>query len=373
MSADLSDVTVISVEQAVAAPYASRCLADAGARVIKVERNEGDFARNYDRSVAGQSAYFVWLNRGKESVCLDLKNPADIGVLRAMIARADIFLQNLRPNLLEQLGLRTDLLRAAHPSLITCQITGFGATGPRAGLKAYDLIVQAESGLCTITGDQASPARVGVSVCDIAAGMTAHAAILQALFARSNTGRGRAISVSLFDSIAEWMNVPFLQYLHGGAAPGRSGVSHPTIAPYGAFECHDGTSLILSVQNEREWERFCAGFLSRTEFIRDSRFVDNTARVLNRKDLDAVVAERCRALTAADAAQLLENNDIAYGRLNTLESAVQHPHLRWITVQTPRADIRIAAPAAMTSETPEPLRPVPALGQHTEVVKAEFR
>ncbi|MDU8356929.1 CaiB/BaiF CoA-transferase family protein, partial [Pseudomonas syringae pv. actinidiae] len=229
---------------AVAAPYATCRLADAGARVIKIERPDGgDFARHYDRLVEGQSAYFIWLNRGKESVCLDLKSPADAALLKTMILSADVFIQNLKPGALDKLGLRSASLRAENPRLITCDITGFGTEGPRAGLKAYDLIVQAESGLCAITGTVAGPARVGVSVCDISAGMTAHAAILQALVARNRTGRGRSIQVSLFDSIADWMNVPILQYLYGGQVSSRSGVAHPSIAPYGAFACSDGSQV----------------------------------------------------------------------------------------------------------------------------------
>jgi crotonobetainyl-CoA:carnitine CoA-transferase CaiB-like acyl-CoA transferase len=368
---DLSGVLVVAIEQAVAAPYASGRLADAGARVIKVERPEGDFARGYDRLVEGQSAYFVWLNRGKESVCLDLKAPADLAVLHAMIAKADVVLQNLRPGLAAEMGFGAQALRAANPRLITCDITGFGLEGPRSKLKAYDLIVQGESGLCAITGD-GGPARIGVSVCDIAAGMTAHAGILQALYARERTGQGRAIQVSLFDAVADWMNVPLLQYLYGGKVAARAGVNHPTIAPYGAYGCADGVQVIFSVQNDREWVAFCQSFLERPDLTRDPRFADNTDRVANRTELDAVVGARFASLTEAQAAERLEAAGIAYGRLNTVEQAAVHPHLRFVTLETPAGEIRVVAPAAVIDDLAPVLRPLPALGQHTDALKAEF-
>jgi crotonobetainyl-CoA:carnitine CoA-transferase CaiB-like acyl-CoA transferase len=373
MSADLEGITVVAVEQAVAAPYASGRLAAAGARVLKIERPEGDFARYYDRSVRGQSAYFVWLNRGKESVCIDLKSEADRRLLRAMIARADVFVQNLRPGNLAALGFDSRKLRASHPRLTTCDITGFGESGPRANLKAYDLIVQAEAGLCSITGDASGPARVGVSVCDIAAGMTAHAAILQALLVRERTGRGRGIHVSLFDSIADWMNVPFLQLMYGGYEIKRCGVNHATIAPYGAYACADGTTLVFSVQNQREWSAFCAGLLGKPALASDLRFSDNTARVKNRDALDEIVSASLAQLSHEQAAAQLEAIGVAYGRLNGLREAIAHPQLRFMEIQTPEGDIRMVAPAARIDGCVDTPSAVPKLGEHTQRVRQEYQ
>ena len=282
---DLAGILVVSVEQAVAAPYLTSRLADAGARVIKVERPEGDFARSYDALVHGESAYFVWLNRGKESICLDLKTPGDAALLSAMIARADVFVQNLAPGVIERLGFGADALRAAHHRLITCAISGYGDDGPYRDLKAYDLLVQAESGLSSITGNESGLARVGVSVCDIAAGMTAFQAVLQALFARERSGAGRHIAVSLYHALADWMNVPYLQFVYGGKVPDRAGLNHPTIAPYGAYACGDGKAVLISIQNEREWATFCAEVLGDGAIATDPRFAGNTQRVANRPAL----------------------------------------------------------------------------------------
>ena len=254
---DLDGLLVISLEQAVAAPYAASRLADAGARVIKVERPEGDFARGYDADANGHSSYFVWLNRGKESVALDLKQPDDLKIFKQMLSKADVFIQNLMPGALDRLGVSMADLRQADPRLITCDISGYGASGPFAQMKAYDFLVQAEVGLAQITGAPEEPGRVGVSICDIAAGMTAHAAILQALVARAKTGEGRAIEVSLFHALADWMNVPYLQHHYGGREIRRPGLHHPTIAPYGAYRCGDDRMLLISIQNEREWLRLC--------------------------------------------------------------------------------------------------------------------
>lgn len=289
MSLDLEGILVVSVEQAVAAPYLSSKLADAGARVIKIERPEGDFAREYDHLVHGESAYFVWLNRGKESVCLDLKLESDRVLLANMIAQADIFIQNLAPGAVERLGFGPESLRARFPSLITCSISGYGDEGPLRDLKAYDLLVQAESGLSAITGNAHGSARVGVSVCDIAAGMTATQAVLQALYARTRTGLGRHIAVSLYHSLSDWMNVPYLQFVYGGKAPPRSGLSHPTIAPYGTYTCSDGNSVLISIQNEREWQLLCHEVLGRPDLATDPRFVSNSKRVTNRDALEAEI------------------------------------------------------------------------------------
>jgi crotonobetainyl-CoA:carnitine CoA-transferase CaiB-like acyl-CoA transferase len=367
---DLEGVVVVSVEQAVAAPYASAMLADAGARVIKVERPEGDFARTYDTDVLGQSAYFVWLNRGKESVCLDLSSGADRNVLAGLAGHADVFIQNLRPGVLARIGLGAAALRAASPGLITCDISGFGGSGPCASRKAYDLIIQAEVGLCSITGTVDEPARVGISVCDIAAGAAAHAAILQALFVRTRSGRGRCIEVSLFDSLAQWMTVPILQHMYGGRDVGRAGVSHPTIAPYGAFVCKGGRRIILAVQNDREWRAFAGRFLGRADLVSDPRFKTNAARVSNRPELDGLIAERFVSMTTAQAVEALDGAGIAYGCLNDLSEVVAHPHLRLIGVSTPAGEVRIVAPAAILSDTASRERAIPRLGEHTDAVRA---
>ncbi|WP_448950924.1 CaiB/BaiF CoA transferase family protein [Labrys neptuniae] len=372
MNDSLAGITVVAVEQAVAAPYASSRLADAGARVIKIERREGDFARDYDRMVRGQSAYFVWLNRGKESVCLDIKTADDRLLLQTLIAQADVFIQNLKPGSLHQLGFGHAALRALHPRLITCDITGFGSSGPRSHLKAYDLIVQAEAGLCSITGNSTGPARVGVSVCDIAAGMTAHSAILQALFARERTGRGSGIQISLFDAVADWMNVPFLQHVHARHETVRAGVSHPSLAPYGAFRCKDGRDVIFSVQNDREWVNFCTLFLFRPDLVRAQGFADNTARIANRPALEQIITARFTELTSLEAMGALQEAGLAYGELNDIGKLAEHPHLRTVAVETPAGSIDVIAPPAIVDGQAPSLRPLSALGQHTAAVRSEF-
>jgi crotonobetainyl-CoA:carnitine CoA-transferase CaiB-like acyl-CoA transferase len=372
MAGDLEGLLVVAVEQAVAAPYASSRLADAGARVIKVERPEGDFARRYDHLAAGQSAYFVWLNRGKESVRLDLKAATDHALLERMIARADVLIQNLAPGAMARLGLGSAALRARFPRLITCDISGYGSSGPLRDLKAYDLLVQAESGLAAINGTAAEPARVGVSVCDIAAGMSAFQAILQALLARMRTGQGRAIEVSLFHAMADWMNVPYLQHAYGGHSPVRSGLHHPTIAPYGAYECGDGQAVLIAIQNEREWQRLCAAVLDRPAIAAEPRFATNPARVANRPALDALILAAFAAAPRAAIISRLQAAQIAYGRLSSLDDLAAHPQNRWITVMTEGGELRLLAPgAAVVGEALRP-RPVPALGEHDAALRAEF-
>ena len=372
MARDLNGILVVAVEQAVAAPYASGRLADAGARVIKVERPEGDFARRYDRLVKGESAYFVWLNRGKESIRLDLKNEEDLALIRRMIGRADVFIQNLLPGAAERLGLGSAALRAELPRLITCDISGYGEDGPLKDLKAYDLLVQAESGLAGINGTAEEPARVGVSVCDIAAGMTAFQAILQALFARERTGQGRGIRVSLFHAMADWMNVPYLQHTYGGHTPARSGLNHPTIAPYGVYYCADGKGVLLSIQNEREWEQLCADVLGDPSLAGDPRFATNPDRVAHRPALNAII----------DAAFALEPRDrvierltaarIAFGRLSSLDDLAQHPQARFITVDTTAGTVRLLAPGVQVVGEEDGFGAVPALGAADEALRAEF-
>lgn len=373
MTQALEGVTVVAVEQAVAAPYASSRLADAGARVIKVERPEGDFARNYDKLVEGQSAYFVWLNRGKDSICLDLTLEQDRAVLAEMIAHADVFIQNLKPGSISKLGFGSADLRKRYPRLITCDISGFGDDGAFSHLKAYDLIVQAETGLCAITGTAQGPARVGVSVCDISAGMTALNAILQALLLRARTGQGTAIQVSLFDAIADWMNVPVLQFDYSGYHTARAGVNHPSLAPYGAYRCADGKDVIFSVQNDREWVNFCIKFLKRPELIRHPDFADNMDRIRHRASLDEILMGRFAQMSSHEAMRELEAAGLAYGRLNEIEDVTKHPHLRRIPLSTPAGDVHVIAPGAIfDGKTAPVLRPVPARGAHSEMLRKEF-
>lgn len=369
---DLDSLLVISVEQAVAAPYASGKLADAGARVVKVERPEGDFARNYDSLAKGNSAYFVWLNRGKESVCLDLKAPDDLAVLRNMLGQADVFIQNLIPGAMARLGLDIDTLRSDFPSLIICSISGYGSTGPAKDQKAYDLLIQAESGLSAINGTETGLARVGVSVCDIAAGMTAYQAILQALLGRHKTGQGRAIEVSLFHAMSDWMNVPYLQYRYGGKKPARMGLSHPTIAPYGAFECGDGKTILISVQNEREWAALCGGLLNTPDLATRTGFSSNSERVSNRPEVDAMVAAAFAPLTRDQAIAILQADNIAYGRLTDLDDLVAHPQHQLISVQTDRGELELLAPGAVVAGHVATYGAVPTKGEHTEALRREF-
>ncbi|WP_136636030.1 CaiB/BaiF CoA transferase family protein [Pseudooceanicola onchidii] len=372
MPGDLSGLLVVSIEQAVAAPYLTGRLAEAGARVIKIERAEGDFAREYDHLVHGESAYFVWLNRGKESVCLDLREDADRAVLDGMLGSADVFVQNLAPGAIDRLGYGMEKLRETYPRLITVSISGYGDEGPYARLKAYDLLVQAESGLSSITGNDAGSARVGVSVCDIACGMTAHQAVLQALIGRGVTGKGRHISVSLFHALADWMNVPYLQYAYGGKEPARNGLSHPTIAPYGAFPGSDGKEVLLSIQNEREWVKFCDGVLNRPEIATDPRFDSNSNRVANRTALDALITDIFAAMTRDDLSALMHEVGIANGRVSTMEDLANHPQNRLVEVDTPTGPVRLLAPGAVVDGAVPDFGPVPALGQHTDAVRAEF-
>lgn len=369
---DLEGILVVSVEQAVAAPYASSRLADAGARVIKVERPEGDFARGYDQLVHGESAYFVWLNRGKESICLDLKREADAAILHEMISRADVFIQNLAPGVIDRLGFAPDELRAANPRLITCSISGYGEEGPYRDLKAYDLLVQAETGLSSITGNEHGAARVGVSVCDIAAGMTAFQAIMQALFARERSGEGRHVAVSLYHALADWMNVPYLQFVYGGRTPERAGLNHPTIAPYGAYRCGDGKSVLISIQNEREWAALCAEVLGDAAMASDPRFRGNAARVANRGALDDAITKVFSAFSREAIVALLERARIAYGRVSTLEDVASHPQNRYVEVATPSGPVRCLAPGALFDGRLPEFAGVPAPDQHGASLRVEF-
>lgn len=367
----LDGMLVVAVEQAVAAPYCTARLADAGARVIKVERPEGDFARRYDRLVDGQSAYFVWLNRGKQSCRLDLKQTADRALLEAMLASADVLVQNLGPGVMERLGFGTEALRARHPRLVTCDITGYGAEGPYREQKAYDLLVQAESGLCSVNGGPEGPARVGVSVGDIACGLNAYASILEALVARGVTGLGRGVEVSLFHSLADWMNVPDLQWRYGGVEPARMGLHHPTIAPYGAYACRGGEAILFSIQNEAEWHRFCAEVMGAPALAVDTRFATMPDRVANRGALDALILQRFGGLDREAVVALLDAARIAYGRLSSLEDLARHPQRVEWTLETETGEVVILAPPAAVPGAPVRAR-VPALGEHDDAIRREF-
>ncbi|MDE2005134.1 MAG: CoA transferase [Rhodospirillales bacterium] len=368
----LSGLLVVSLEQAVAAPYCSSRLADAGARVIKIERPEGDFARGYDRAANGLSSYFVWLNRGKQSLVADLKSPDDAALLHRLLTRADVFIQNLAPGAAARAGFGSDALRARYPRLITVDISGYGESGAYAAMKAYDLLVQAESGLAMVTGRPEGPGRVGVSACDIACGMSAHAGVLEALIARGITGQGKGIAVSLFDGMADWMNVPLLFFEGTGRAPERMGLAHPSICPYGAFALADGALVLISIQNEREWAEFCAKFLDEPDLPRREGFQTNVIRVANRAAVDAHVAACFARYDRAGAAAKLRAANTAFGFVNDVAAFARHPALRRATVGTPNGPVRIAAPPIRTSEGERALGPVPAIGEHSAAIRAEF-
>lgn len=377
----LSGVLVVSLEQAVAAPMASLRLAEAGARVIKVERAEGDFARGYDRAANGAASYFVWLNRGKESVALDLKTEADRALMRRMIARADVFIQNLATGAAERLGFGADMLRKADPRLICCDISGFGATGPYAKRKAYDLLVQAESGVVSVSGGPGEMGRVGVSLADIGAGITAFGAISAALVRQARTGLGAHVETSLFDTLAEWMTVPLLHHDYLGAAPGRAGLAHPSIAPYGAFTAADGRTLLISVQSDREWRTLAGAVLGAPEFGDDPRFATNDARVANRAETDAAVAAVFAALPFAALTQALDAARIAWGEVNGVAGLSAHPHLRRVAAEHESGALRLPAASARTDwqnaggeadgKTGRAGR-APALDEHGPAIRAEF-
>jgi crotonobetainyl-CoA:carnitine CoA-transferase CaiB-like acyl-CoA transferase len=368
----LDGILVVALEQAVAAPYATSRLADAGARVIKIERPEGDFARGYDRAARGQSSYFVWLNRGKESIVLDLKQPDDAALLRRMVARADVFVQNLAPGAAERAGLGAAELRRAHPRLIVCGISGYGEDNSYRDMRAYDMLVQAESGLTSVTGGPEAPARVGVSVCDIAAGMYAQAAILEALIRREKTGTGETIAVSLFDGMADWMAVPLIHHDYGGGAPGRVGLRHPTIMPYESFATADGGAIVISIQNEREWARFAERILGRPEWAKEGPYAGNVARVQNRDQLLPIIAAAFARESRDAMAKKLEAADIAYGFVNSVADFSRHPALRRAEMPTPNGPVAVPAPPARRAGDSTKLRPMPALGEHGAAIRKEF-
>jgi formyl-CoA transferase len=371
MPLPLDGLLVIALEQAVAAPMCTCRLADAGARVIKVERPEGDFARGYDNLVHGESAYFVWLNRGKESVVLDLATDRDRILLEAILAKADIFVQNLKPGSIAKLGFSIERLRQTYPRLIVCSISGYGENGPYAQRKAYDLLIQAESGLASVTGGPEAPARVGVSVVDIATGMNAYEAILEAVVLRARTGEGAALSIAMFDSMADWMTVPFLQS-EAGKPPGRVGLAHPTIAPYGVFKSRDGADILISIQSDREWRVLASQVLGDQSLATDPDFATNVDRVKRRAETDARVQAVFSTHGVDELADRLAAFDIAFARVNDTVLLATHPHLRRITVATPSGPVSYPAPARERTSASGAFGPVPALGEHTAKVRAEF-
>lgn len=376
MPLPLAGITVVALEQAVAAPFASRQLADLGARVIKVERATGDFARGYDDRVNGLASYFVWLNRGKESVVLDLKEPADFEVLKNIVAEADVLIQNLAPGAIERLGLGPTVALEINPRLIFTSISGYGSGGGYEQKKAYDLLIQCESGLLNVTGTAEEPAKVGISIADISAGMYAYSGILAALITRGRTGVGDILEISMLESLGEWMSQPLYYGMYGGHPPARSGAEHASIAPYGPFAVSDGT-IFLAIQNEREWARFCSDLLHDLALSGDPRFSSNTMRVANRATLHAIIDAALGHRTVAQVLSMLDDAHIANAQMRTILEFADHPQLRdrdrWREVESPVGALSVLLPPVTGQNLEVALGPIPALGQHTDSVKAEFR
>jgi crotonobetainyl-CoA:carnitine CoA-transferase CaiB-like acyl-CoA transferase len=372
----LEGLTVVSIEQAVAAPFATRQLADLGARVIKVERpGPGDFARDYDETVNGMSSHFVWLNRSKESIALDLKTESGKRAMQALVGKADVFVQNLAPGAADRLGLGADYLRAQHPGLIHVSISGYGTGGPYTSKKAYDLLVQCEAGLVSITGSPDEPAKVGISVADIAAGMYAYTGVLTALLRKGRTGEGATVEISMLEALGEWMGHPMYYSWYGGKPPARSGASHAAIAPYGPFPCAGGEQVFLGVQNQREWAIFC-DLLAIPEVAVDERFATNSLRVAHRAELTAEISRAFSTISADDAIDRLEKAGIANARLRDLVGLVEHEQLearnRWREVDSPMGPIRALVPPATLDGDEPVMEPIPSPGQHTEQILAEL-
>ncbi|MCX4668848.1 CoA transferase [Streptomyces sp. NBC_01381] len=375
----LAGITVVSLEQAVAAPFATRQLADLGARVIKVERpGGGDFARRYDTTVHGQASYFVWLNRSKESLTLDLKSDEGLEILHELLAGADVFVQNLAPGAADRLGLSAGELQARYPSLIPCTVSGYGTSGSWADRKAYDLLVQCQTGLLSLTGTPDEAVRAGISVADIAGGMYAYSGVLSALFTRATTGRAPAVEVSLFDALAEWMSQPAYYTRYGGTQPPRVGARHATVAPYGPFTASDGKDVLLSVQNEREWAALCERVIGRPELTDDPWFATGSDRVAHRDELDAIISVRFAELGSEEAMELLDDANIANAGVNSVTEFLDHPALaerdRWREIAVPGTSSPVQAllpPADLSGVSPR-MDPVPAAGEHTHSILAEL-
>ena len=375
-SLPLQGITVITLEQAVAAPFATRQLADLGARVIKIERREGgDFARSYDSAVKGLSAHFIWLNRSKESVTLDLKHDAAREILQRLLSKADVFVQNLAPGAVDRLGLSASELRARDPRMIVCNVSGYGTSGPYAAKKAYDLLVQSEVGVVSITGPEDTPSRVGISIADIAAGMYGYSGILTALIQRQATGLGTTVDVSLFDALAEWMGFPALYAAYTGKNPRRSGPNHISIAPYGPFAAADG-HIFLSIQNVREWHRFCADVLGQAALATDDRFKTNELRVQHRDELKRIIEQVFGSFPVAEVEARLEKAQIANARMNSMTEFLDHPQLtgrgRWTEIGSEAGPLRALPPPVSLDGVDPVMGDVPALGQHTAAVLAEL-
>ncbi|GAA1684744.1 CaiB/BaiF CoA-transferase family protein [Microbacterium lacus] len=374
-NAPLAGVTVLSLEQAVAAPFATRQLADLGARVIKVERPEGDFARDYDTKVYGESSFFTWLNRGKESVVVDLKTADGIALIRRIIRTADVFVQNLAPGAVGRLGLDPLQLHAEEPSLIAASISGYGGGGPAEKKKAYDLLIQCEAGLVSVTGSPDAPAKVGISIADIAAGMYTYSGVLTALYEREKTGAGQVFEVSMLEALGEWMAQPYFYARYGGADPARAGARHASIAPYGPMACRDGT-VFLGVQNDREWAALCRDVLNRPDLAEDHRFVGNTGRMAHRQDLEDVLAAAFSGIRVDEAEARLDAAGIANARLRTMQEFADHPQLearrRWRDIATRSGVVRATVPPVTVFGREPLMGPVPAIGEHSEQIRAEF-
>ncbi len=373
----LDGITVVSLEQAVAAPFASRQLADLGARVIKIERPKvGDFARDYDQSVKGQSAYFVWLNRSKESLTLDVKHAEASQILAKLIARADVFIQNLAPGAAKRLALDAPTLLSRHPRLIVCDISGYGDSGPYATKKAYDLLVQGEAGVLSVTGTDETPSKVGISITDIGTGLHAYAAILAALYERERTGKGRRIEVTMFEAMVEWMSHP-LYYTHGsGKSPKRAGPDHATIVPYGRFRAGDGKHVMFGIQNEREWAAFCAEVVKQPALAKDPRYDNNTKRTAARAEVVALIEGVFSQLSADQIVERLDAGGIANGRLNSPDEVWAHPQLkarnRWREVDSPAGRIPALLPPASFDGVEVRMDAIPAVGEHTGGILSEL-
>lgn len=373
----LEGVTIVAIEQAVAVPFATRQLADLGARVIKIERPEvGDFARNYDVTVNGMSSHFVWTNRSKESLTLDLKTDEGKQVLDRLLEQADVFIQNLAPGALERMGYDPGKLREQHEKLIICSVSGYGKGGPYEQKKAYDLLVQCEAGLVSVTGSRDTPSKAGISIADIAAGTYAYSGILTALLNREKTGKGTIIDVSMLEALGEWMGFPMYYAAYGEEEPKRTGASHATIYPYGPFACGDGKTVFIGIQNEREWEKFCNVVLNDPNLVTDERFSTNTKRSNNREALNELIEQRFSKLSSSDVIERLEEAKIANARLNTMKDFFHHPQLtarnRWENVQTPIGEIAALKPPATLKGVTPVMNPVPALGEHTEKILEEL-
>ncbi len=372
LAAALSDLLVVSIEQAVAAPYATSRLAEAGARVIKIEKPPaGDFARRYDAAAHGESTYFVWLNQGKESAVLDFKQPADMQLLRALVHRADVFIHNLAPGAIDRAGLRLEEVRQENPRLITCAISGYGENNDYADMRAYDNLVQGEVGVFAVTGNASGPAKVGMSICDISAGVHAYMGILEALLERHRTGRGRHVSVSLFESVADWMSVPILFQQYTGQVAERTGLNHASIAPYGAYAAGDGQPIMISVQNDDEWVRFCTTVLQSPEIARHPLFSTNPDRVRHREALNEFIRKALAPISKDTFIGRLRQAQVAYGLIRSVQEVLHHPALSITEVDTPTGPVQLPRRAIPRTSLTE-RKAVPALGAHTEAIRREF-